>query len=127
MDGDFVKHMAITKIHAIIGWILCGLVMYVGMATTSMGNAIIIHLIAAPIIFWALSTIYFKKFDYFSPIHTALIFVAVVISLDIIIVAIIIERSFDMFRSPLGTWIVFALIFLATWLTGHRIRGRKQT
>lgn len=120
-----MKKLAVTKVHAILGWALCGLVMYAGMATTSMGNAVIIHLIAAPIIFWALSTLYFKRFDYFSPVSVAAIFVAVVICLDVIIVALIIERSFEMFRSPLGTWIVFALIFLATWLTGVNIRSRR--
>lgn len=120
-----MKKLAVTKVHAIVGWALCGLVMYAGMATTSMGNAVIIHLIAAPIIFWALSTLYFKRFDYFSPVSVAAIFVAVVICLDVIIVALIIERSFEMFRSPLGTWIVFALIFLATWLTGVNIRSRR--
>jgi hypothetical protein len=126
MDGDFVKHMAITKMHAIVGWGLCGLVMYAGMATTTTANAIIIHLIAAPVVFWALSTLYFKRFDYFSPLHTAAILVAVVISLDVIIVALIIEKSFDMFRSPMGTWIVFGLIFVVTWLTGIQIRRQKR-
>jgi hypothetical protein len=126
MDGDFVKHMVITKVHAIIGWVLCGVVMYIGMATASMGTAIIIHLIAAPIVFWIIATLYFRKFDHFSPLHTAAIFTAVVISLDVIIVALIIERNFDMFRSPLGTWAVFALIFLVTWLTGTRIRAQKR-
>jgi hypothetical protein len=118
--------MVITKVHAIIGWVLCGVVMYIGMATASMGTAIIIHLIAAPIVFWIIATFYFRKFDHFSPLHTAAIFTAVVISLDVIIVALIIERNFDMFRSPLGTWAVFALIFLVTWLTGTRIRAQKR-
>jgi hypothetical protein len=33
-------------------------------------------------------------------------------------VIVLIERSFDMFRSPLGTWLPFLLIFLASFLTG---------
>lgn len=125
MDGEFVKHMAVTKVHALIGWALCGLVMYIGMAITSMENAVIIHLVAAPIIFWALATLYFRKFDYFSPLHVAAVFAAVVIFLDVVVVALLIERSFEMFRSPLGTWVVFALIFLVTWLTGIGIRRHR--
>jgi hypothetical protein len=36
----------------------------------------------------------------------------------VFVVALLVEKSFDMFRSVLGTWLPFALIFLATWLTG---------
>ena len=48
----------------------------------------------------------------------AAMFVAIVIFLDVFVIALLIERSFEMFRSVLGTWLPFALIFLATWLTG---------
>ena len=34
------------------------------------------------------------------------------------VVAMLIEQSFDMFRSLAGTWLVFALIFVSTWLIG---------
>ena len=34
------------------------------------------------------------------------------------VVALLINRSFEMFASLLGTWIPFALIFLSTYLTG---------
>ena len=43
--------------------------------------------------------------------------------LDILIVALLIERSFEMFTSILGTWIPFLLIFGSTYLTGSYGKG----
>jgi hypothetical protein len=37
---------------------------------------------------------------------------------DFFVVALLINRSLDMFASLLGTWIPFALIFTSTYLTG---------
>ncbi len=108
----------IILILAIIGWGLCGLSMAIGMSITSIANALIIHAIAAPIIYYFISLLYFKKFNYTTPIQTAIIFVAIVILLDFFVVALLINKSFDMFLSPLGTWIPFLLIFLSTFLTG---------
>ena len=74
--------------------------------------------IAAPIITVGVSLVYFRKFNYTSPLKTAAIFIAFVIAMDFFVVAILINRSFEMFTSLLGTWIPFALIFLSTYLTG---------
>lgn len=49
---------------------------------------------------------------------TAAAFTGFVVAVDFLLVALVILRSLDMFASPLGTWIPFALIFAATWLTG---------
>jgi hypothetical protein len=49
---------------------------------------------------------------------TAAVFVVIVFLLDVFLVALLVERSFAMFRSVLGTWLAFALIFLSAWLTG---------
>jgi hypothetical protein len=38
--------------------------------------------------------------------------------MDIIVVALLINKSFEMFKSIIGTWIPFILIFTATYLTG---------
>jgi hypothetical protein len=46
------------------------------------------------------------------------VFVGIVIFLDIFPVATVINQSFEMFASLLGTWIPWALIFLSTYLTG---------
>jgi len=103
---------------AFVGWALCGATMGIGLALTTMENTLIIHAVAAPIIFAAISVFYFKKMAYTTPLQTAIIFMSFVIFMDIFIVALMIEKSFDMFRSLLGTWIPFALIFTSTYLTG---------
>lgn len=94
-----------------------------GQAITTLNNALIIHAMGAPIIFGILSFIYFKKFNYTSPLHTASIFVAIVILLDFFVVALLINRSFDMFLSPIGTWIPFILIFSSTYLIGRSVNN----
>jgi hypothetical protein len=113
-----LKKSLVLFVHAFVGWSLCGLTMAIGMATTSLTNALIIHVVAVPIIFAFVSSVYFKRFRYTSPLQTAIIFVSVVIVLDILIVALLIEKSFEMFRSALGTWVPFLLIFSSTYLIG---------
>jgi hypothetical protein len=88
------------------------------MAVTSVNNALIIHAIAAPIFFAIVSLVYFRKFNFTTPLQTAAIFIAFVIAMDFFVVAMLINRSFEMFASLLGTWIPFALIFASTYLTG---------
>ncbi len=104
--------------HAFAGWTLCGAIIGVGRGITSLENTLIIHAIGAPIIFAAISLNYFKKFNYTNPLQTAVIFVSFVIFMDIFMIALIIEKSSDMFKSILGTWIPFILIMLSTYLTG---------
>jgi hypothetical protein len=112
--------------HAVIGWGLCGAVMGIGIAVTTLGNALIIHAIAAPVIFAIISVIYFKKFNYTSPLKTALIFVSVVILIDFFLVALVINKSMAMFKSLIGTWIPFLLIFAVTYLTGLLINYHNK-
>ena len=113
-----LKKVLIILAHAFVGWALCGATMVIGMATMSIEDALIIHAIGAPIYFTILSLVYFNKFNYTSPVLTALIFVGFVIVVDFFVVALLINRSLDMFASLLGTWIPFALIFTSTYLTG---------
>jgi hypothetical protein len=103
---------------AFVGWALCGAIMGIGQAITSIENTLIIHAIGAPIIFAMLSAIYFKRFHYTSPLQTAIVFVAFVIGMDVFVIAMLVEKSFAMFASVLGTWIPFTLIFLSTYVTG---------
>lgn len=105
-------------VHAFIGWALCAATMGIGRATTSLQNALIIHAIGAPVFFSAVSLNYFNKFSYTTPLQTAIIFVGFVITVDFFVVALLINRSLEMFASLLGTWIPFALIFASTYLTG---------
>lgn len=113
-----VKEIVIILVFAFVGWALCAMVMGLGMSVTTEENALIVHAAAAPIIFAALSFVYFTKFNYTTPLQTAAIFVAFVIAVDFFVVAFLMLNSFEMFTSLLGTWIPFALIFLASYLVG---------
>ena len=124
-----IKKIAIILTHAFVGWALCAATMGVGMAVTSLETTLIVHAIGAPIFFSLVSLVYFTKFNYTTPLRTAVIFIAFVVFMDFTLVAMIINRSFEMFSSLLGTWIPFALIFASTWLTGTFVinQRRQQT
>jgi hypothetical protein len=113
-----VKRFFVLIMHAFIGWALCGAIMGIGLAVTSLETTLIIHAIGAPIIFIILSLIYFRKFHYTTPLQTAAIFVGFVIFMDVFVVALLINKSFEMFASIFGTWIPIALIFISTYLAG---------
>ena len=113
-------------LHAFIGWALCAATMGIGMATTTIRNTLIIHAIGAPIFFMVVSLNYFKKYGYTTPMQTALIFVGFVIMVDFLVVALLINRSLEMFASLLGTWIPFGLIFLSTYLTGIYVERAEK-
>jgi hypothetical protein len=100
--------------------------MGIGMSVTSLSTALVVHAVAAPIFFAIITTAYYQWFGYTAPLQTAAIFVTVVILADVFVVAMLIEKSFDMFRGFLGTWLVFGLIFASTWLTGALCRRRSS-
>lgn len=113
-----IRKVSIVLAHAFVGWALCGAIMGVGRQVTSLQTALIIHAIGAPIIFATISWVYFTRFHYTTPLQTAVLFFAFVILMDVFVVALLMERSFEMFGSILGTWIPFALIFTSTYLAG---------
>jgi hypothetical protein len=121
-----ISKILVILAHAFVGWILCAATMGIGMAMTSLNNALIIHAIAAPIFFAVIALAYFRKFNYTSPMQTAGIFIVFVIGLDFFVVALLINHSLDMFTSLLGTWIPFALIFASTWLTGTLVTKSRK-
>jgi hypothetical protein len=121
------KKMITVLAHAFIVWALCAATIGIGTATTSAENTFIIHAIAAPIISTLVSLNYFKKFNYTSPIQTAVIFVFIPLALDFLIVSLLVLHSLEMFISPgsvLGTWIPLALIFISAYLTGLFVTKR---
>jgi len=118
------SRIIILLAHAFTGWALCAATIGIGMSVTSLENALILHAIAAPLIFAGVSTVYFRKFNFTTPLRTAVIFTAFVIAMDFFVVAMLVNRSFEMFTSLLGTWIPFALIFLSTYLTGRFVTKR---
>jgi len=120
------KRTVIILVHAFFGWVLCAATMGIGMATISMEATLIIHAIGAPIFFGMVALIYFNKFNYTSPLLTSLIFVGFVVLVDFFLVALLINRSLEMFTSLLGTWLPFILIFLSTFLSGLYVHGRRD-
>jgi hypothetical protein len=93
--------------------------MGIGLATTSLNRTLVVHAIGAPLIFAAVSWVYFTGFGYTTSLETAIWFVSFVIGMDFFVVALLIQRKLDMFKSLLGTWVPFSLIFLATYAVGR--------
>jgi hypothetical protein len=115
--GVLIKTVVIL-LHALMGWGYCGALVGIGRQHFAMPTTLVIHAIGAPIGFALISWLYFRKFSYTPPLQTAFIFLAVVMGLDAFIVAPVMEKSYAMFASLLGTWIPFALIFASTYFTG---------
>ena len=112
------KRIVIILIHAFVLWALCAATMGIGMAVTTMEITLVIHAVGAPIFAAIVSLVYFTRFNYTTPLQTALFFIGFVVLVDFFVVALLINRSLDMFTSLLGTWIPFALITSSTYLTG---------
>ena len=117
------REVGILLSHAFVAWALCSATMMIGLAVTTETTALIVHAIAAPIFSAAVAWSYFRRFAFTTPFQTALVFVSFVVLVDFFLVALVIERSFEMFASPLGTWIPFTLIFLSVYFTGRRMES----
>jgi hypothetical protein len=109
-----------------IGWAACAALIGIGRSYTTMENTLIIHGAAVPIIFGLISFVYFKKFNYTSPLRTGIIFLLFIVAMDFFVVAILVEKSLAMFKSLLGSWIPFASIFITVYLVGIIINYKKQ-
>ncbi len=116
------QHFAVLLAHAVVGWAACGTVMGLSLASMSERRAIQVHALAVPPIFGSLSWVYFTWFSYTGPAVTAAAFVTVAIILDVVVVALLVQRSFEMFRSFAGVWLPMILIALVTLGVGY-LRG----
>jgi hypothetical protein len=116
--------LLIVSIYAFMGWTICGVIMFIGTAVTTEFIALIIHAVAAPIIFAVVSSFYFKKYDLTTPLETAALFVAFFVLLDFVVVALLIDKSLAMFGNVLETWIPFVLVFISTYHTGRKIERK---
>jgi hypothetical protein len=116
--------LLIVSIYAFMGWTICGVIMFIGTAVTTEFIALIIHALAAPIIFAVVSSFYFKKYDLTTPLETAALFVAFFVLLDFVVVALLIDKSLAMFGNVLETWIPFVLVFISTYHTGRKIEKK---
>jgi len=116
------KEVAVVMALGLVGWALCGATIGVGMMVTTHETTLIVHAIAAPVIFAALSLAYFRRSGAWPPLRAAIAFLSVVVAMDVFVVAPFIEHSFEMFASVLGTWLPFLLIFVSAWWTGLAVR-----
>jgi hypothetical protein len=90
-----------------------------GRQIMSMQATLIVHAVGAPIVFGILSYIYHRLAPGTSAIGLAASFLGFIVFMDIFVVALLIEKSFAMFLSPLGTWIPWTLIVISVWSVGN--------
>jgi hypothetical protein len=81
-----------------------------------------IHAIAAPIFAALVSLVYFERFRAVTPLLAAAYFTAFIVVLDAAVVAPIFEKSYAMFSSVLGTWLLFMSIF-----ADKSVEGQPET
>lgn len=105
--------------HAFVGWALCAVTMGTLLSMTTLWTAIVIHALATPVIFAWAARHYFLGRGARDALPTALAFTGIVALLDLIVVAGLVQHSLDMFRSFVGSWLPFALVFIVTWATGE--------
>lgn len=111
---------------AVVGWAYCAALIGVGRQFFSMETTLAIHAVGAPLGFGAISFFYHRKFLHARPVATGIAFLGIVVALDLLVVAVFIERSFAMFRSALGTWLPLLLIFAATYSAGQAVRRSRH-
>lgn len=122
-----IRKTVIILLHALVGWGVCGAIIFIGRSVISMQTTLIIHAIAVPIVFGLIAWLYFTRFAYTTPLQTAGIFLGFVLFMDSGIIAPFVEKSFAMFTSNdsiLGTYIPLILIVTATFLVG-KLTSRK--
>jgi Na+-transporting NADH:ubiquinone oxidoreductase subunit NqrD len=99
-------------------WGACGAVIAVGRRRWTLDTTLRVHLVAAPLISFVVSTIHKMFAPDFNVLLRATVLTGLVVMLDAIIVAPVFERSYAMFRSVIGTWLPFAAIFVASLAAG---------
>ena len=120
-----IKKWVILLAHGLVVWAICGAIMFIGMAVTTMQLTLIIHAIGAPIASALLAYRYHRKHGDFPPLQNAAFFVGVALFTDLFLVALVIEKSFEMFTSFVGLWLPMILIFSAAFLIGNYVKARK--
>lgn len=103
---------------AVAVWAFCGAIMFAGRAVTTLEATLILHLIGAPLGAAVAAWAFQRLSGELHPPVVAAGFVAVALALDLVLVAPVFERSFEMFASVIGLWLPQALIFLAAWWAG---------
>ena len=124
--GTSIRDLARPALHALAGWALCGATMAALLAATTLATALLLHAVAAPLIFAAVSISYFRGRAVPAPLPTAIAFAVLVALLDLVVVACFVERSLAMFASFTGSWLPLLLIFAATWTTGTLLAHERD-
>jgi menaquinone-dependent protoporphyrinogen oxidase len=119
--------VAWVAVHGVVGWALCALTMGVVLRLTSLPVALVLHALAAPVIFTFVARHYFRARGARDPLITASAFLGMVALFDLVIVAGFVQRSLAMFGSVLGSWLPLGLIFGATWATGGLLEMLPRT
>ena len=123
--GQAIDHPARSLVrvfsHGIVGWAACAALTAGLLATVSTTGVLWGHGIAAPLIFIVVSWHYFSSQGAREPGEVAVEFTAIVVFFDLVVVGGWIEGSNAIFRSIVGTWLPFVLIFAASYLTGFLI------
>ena len=114
-----MKRTLLFLLFAFIGWAVCGGMVMGGRLIMSMQTTLIVHAIGAPVVFGILAYIYHRLAPGTSVIGLAAMFLGFIVFMDIFVVALLIEKSFAMFLSPLGTWIPWTLIIISVWSVGN--------
>jgi hypothetical protein len=118
--GMTTRAVVLVGAHAFVGWALCRAIMAALLAATPIGTALVIHALAAPVVFGFVSASYFRRAGAWAPLRAAILFAVLAALFDLVIVACFVERSLAMFQSFLGSWLPLLLIFAVTWATGTR-------
>lgn len=117
-----IKKWGILFAHALVVWAICGAIMFIGMAVTTMPVTLTLHAIGAPIVSAIVAYFYYRRFGDLQPLQTAAFFVATALFMDFFLVALVIEQSFEMFASFVGLWLPMVLIFSAAYFTGNYVQ-----
>lgn len=104
--------------HGVIGWAVCAAIMIGLLQVVSTTAALVVRVIAAPLVFTAVAWHYFRPPGAREALPTAVLWTACVALLDLVFVAGLVQRDLGIFASILGTWLPFALIFVVTWAKG---------
>jgi predicted CoA-binding protein len=106
----------------VAAWALCAAAMVGLLSATSTTAALWLHAAAAPLIFGTVAVVYTRWRGNAAPVIAASVITGIVLVLDAVVVAGLIQRSPALLASPLGLWLPLALGFAAVlFVATHRV------
>src|SRR5512140_264236 len=111
---------------ALVGSAMCAAVMSIGLAATPLAEALVIHSLAAPILFIFVSVYYFQRYAYTTPLSTAFIFASVSAFVNFLVTGLLIHGTLTTFASLVGTWMPIVLVFSATHTPGLLVTSGQR-